>query len=319
MFYPKRKTKLEKFTAWSQLHKIKSSSLIFGAIMVIGGGWLGVDAIINNFKPEAATVANGANYADEIPGWWYSEYFGASVCEKPECEKDADPDGDKLTNFQEYYYSVSPIQADTNNNGLTDGEDVAFGYAPNKPGKVSFDDALSDDSIVGESLLFNDEIKDVVTGMSDLSKVPLPEVNELELNIIPGGNVDDFTAYMSKVDEITKKFYPDGSMEGLSDAVKQQNPVVIQNLKLAAAVLVDELKKIPVPADAVQLHQYQIAIWKIIPVVVEIPSMGAPGIETLFDAGVNKWYDSVQTMIALNQKVQIELLKLRNQYEGQLQ
>src|SRR6185437_1261579 len=48
-------------------------------------------------------------YASDLPGWWYKQYFGASICTTHICLPNSDPDGDGLTNEQEYYYHTDPL------------------------------------------------------------------------------------------------------------------------------------------------------------------------------------------------------------------
>jgi hypothetical protein len=301
---------------WFIENRAKSSIFVF-AFLVIFGSIIGVVIkLTSGNSPQAATTQEQAQSAAAIPGWWYSEHFGVSVCEQDNCKLESDPDGDKLTNAQEYFYSTNPTNKDTNANGNTDGEDVAFGYAPNKPGKVTFEEAGSDDSIVGESLLFNNEIKDIIVNMTDLSKTVTPEINDAELNISTNNSQEAFIDYMLELDRISKKFYAsDTQYAGLSEQIKQQNSGVINQLKLTALQVTDEYKKASVPSDALQFHKYHIALWTLVPTLIELPAND--GVNALYQDDANKWFDSAQAMVALNQKLDVELLKLRSKYEFQ--
>lgn len=310
----KNESKISRLTGWFKSNQIKSSVWVFG-FLVLSGSVVGLVLKFSNNDSKNATTQEVAESVDAIPGWWYQEHFGASICEQDNCQLPADPDGDKLTNAQEYFYNTDPNNKDSNANGNTDGEDVAFGYAPNKPGKTTFEEAGSDDNIVGESLLFNTEIKDVIVKMTDLSKTVLPEVNEAELVIRQDNSQEAFIEYMLALDEASKKFYssPD-QYAGLSEQIKQQNQAVINELKMTALKVAAEYKKVPVPSDALQLHKYHIALWSIVPSVVDIP-VSDGGINALYSAETNRWFDNAQAVIALNQKISIELLKLRAKYE----
>ncbi len=291
--------------------RYKLSSLVFGVVLMVGLVWAGIDALTSKKEEHAALNIDGMPIV--IPGWWYSDYFGYSVCEKEECQPDADPDGDKLTNQHEYYYHSDPTNKDTNGNGLTDGEDVAFGYAPDKEGRVSFDQVASDDNIVGESLLFDKEVKDLIVDMSDFSKVVLPEISDSELNIIDSRGVESFVDYMLALDDVSKKYNPTGNeFDSIGEQVKQQNSMVIDDLKLMAVKVREEYRKIPVPRDAIQLHKYHLALWGVLPHVLDFPAQDL-GLN-VYNTAANKWYDNAQIMISLNQKMEIELQKLRNQY-----
>ena len=67
----------------------------------------------------------GDSDQDGLPDWWELKYFG-NLNQGP----GDDPDGDGLTNLQEYQYGTDPTKFDTNGDGLSDGADVALGINP---------------------------------------------------------------------------------------------------------------------------------------------------------------------------------------------
>jgi hypothetical protein len=79
--------------------------------------------------------------------------------------------------------------------------------------------------------------------------------------------------------------------------------------------MVEEYKKIAVPADALELHKLQVALWGLVPQVINVPNT-SNALDALYDGEINKWYDSAQAMISINQKIGIETAKLRNKYLG---
>lgn len=295
---------------WIIQNRIKSSFLVFILMVVVGSSYLLVNMFNNRNASKSATAQEEVAKAGDIPGWWYSENFGASVCDEEKCEPESDPDNDKLSNYQEYFYSSDPNNKDTNANGNSDGEDVAFGLVPNKPGKVSFEEAGSDETILGESLAYNDEIKDVIVGMSDFSKVVTPEVSDSDLKISKEASRDAFVNYILALNSASAKYQV---LSNIEEAIKQQDQRVLQEINLLSAKIVIDFMNVEVPADAVQLHKYQIALWRIMPKVATIPASDN-NLDALFDQGVNEWYDSVQSMIALNQKILAELSNLRTKY-----
>lgn len=318
-FGKQKTTKYQKLMKWVKTNRIKSSLAIF--IVLVGVGSLGLTA--NYFfkkQPQAATTQATDHPLVSIPGWWFNEHFGKSICDTEECKDDADPDFDKLTNLQEFYYNANPVKSDTNSNGLTDGEDVAFGYAPNKPGKITFEEATSDDSIVGESLLYSEDIKEVINSMSDLDKIAIPEVNESELNISQDISQQAFTTYMLALDAIAKKYYPTENYYGfLETAIKSQDVNTLDSMKTVAANVVAEYKQITVPANLLNVHKHQILLWTILPDVITVPQVDTTNISQLFNNDINAWYDKVQVMIALNQKLELEIRDLRKQYEFEIE
>ncbi len=56
-----------------------------------------------------------------LPDWWETEYWGA-LGQNPTL----DPDGDGLTNYEDYYYLTNPLKYDTAVSGMSDGEEVAY-------------------------------------------------------------------------------------------------------------------------------------------------------------------------------------------------
>lgn len=64
--------------------------------------------------------------AEELPLWWIERYAEGGVVLTP----DGDPDGDGLTNIEEFRHGTHPLRADTDGDGLTDREEV-FVYGTN--------------------------------------------------------------------------------------------------------------------------------------------------------------------------------------------
>ncbi len=68
-----------------------------------------------------------------LPDLWELHYFGHIGV-----DPNADPDGDGLSNIQEYRYHTNPTKADTDNDGMPDGWEVSHGLDP------QFNDAGAD-------------------------------------------------------------------------------------------------------------------------------------------------------------------------------
>ena len=62
---------------------------------------------------------------DGLPDWWEMLYFG-----NLNQTANGDPDGDGLTNLQEYQLGTNPTLADTDGDGMSDGMETYFGNNP---------------------------------------------------------------------------------------------------------------------------------------------------------------------------------------------
>ncbi|MBA4388962.1 MAG: hypothetical protein C0404_13355 [Verrucomicrobia bacterium] len=61
--------------------------------------------------------------ADTLPDWWEIKYFGSIAAQNAA----GDPDGDGLTNIQEFSLRTNPDAADTDSDGLNDGVETGTG------------------------------------------------------------------------------------------------------------------------------------------------------------------------------------------------
>jgi len=248
-------------------------------------------------KPEAAKFEVPKAFASELPGWWLKDNFGASTCSQDICKTDADPDGDKLTNAQEFYYHSDPNKKDTNNNGLNDGEDVAAGFDPSKPGKVTFEEAASDDSVVGESLVFDKDIKQMFAEDISPDKVRVPEPDANLIKISNDDSKQAVASYVKSSISIINKNFPDG--------YDLQNFAGTQNNSMKA---IAELSNLSVPQTALQMQKYLLSFFQILPSVAQMPSQAELGDKNNVEA--NTWYDNAQIFLVLMQKIQLEQHKL---------
>jgi lysophospholipase L1-like esterase len=57
---------------------------------------------------DAVTVTTPAGVGDGIPGWWRLNYFGNGLSAAGAAAANADPDGDGMTNYQEYLAGTDP-------------------------------------------------------------------------------------------------------------------------------------------------------------------------------------------------------------------
>jgi hypothetical protein len=275
-------------------------------VFILGTGtYLGV-------KQKNKTVVSGALTTTEegIPSWWYQKYFGASVCDNDLCKDESDPDVDKLTNEQEYFYQSSPVDEDTNDNGLKDGEDVASNYDPSKPGKTTFEEVKSDDFIIGESLIFDHEVKQLINDMTDPNKVKLPEVMTEEILVGKDDSKAALDEYRNRVNQLSEKYFNFDVENAFSTAAQTGDDDALTEIKARAIKLNSELKTVTVPPSAVQLHKYFIALMSLVPSVVTLPDASIlNGDNSNFE---DLWFDKTQAYLVLLQKISLENQKLKN-------
>jgi hypothetical protein len=313
----KNRTQYGTFSAkptWYSRHKFLAVASVSAAVL-----FLSLFAAYRLSKQEEAKQLSALfevpeALASDMPGWWYRDHFGNSVCEKQDCKAEADPDSDKLTNDQEFYYHSDPLNRDTNGNGLTDGEDVALNYDPSKPGKVNFDEAASDESIFGESLAFNDDVKQILAEETSPDRIKLPEVNSVLLKISEDNSLDALQKYIEESGVVMRKHFPKDIDLFLAEAIETQDLLRIDDLKIRSARTYGDLLKLEVPPDAVDLHKYFLGIYQLLPSVITFP---APEIfDSEIDPTVNLWYDQSQAFLMLIQKINLEFSKLNQKVKS---
>ncbi|MDD4271587.1 MAG: hypothetical protein PHF50_02170 [Patescibacteria group bacterium] len=102
------------------------AGLIFGGlIIVIGGGYIGLKLMVKSKTPAAMEVSQEANsqITPEVAAP-AAENNAAAQLEQPAVTQPVDSDQDGLTDEEEVALGTSPGNPDTDNDGLTDREEV---------------------------------------------------------------------------------------------------------------------------------------------------------------------------------------------------
>ena len=248
-----------------------------------------------------------------IPGWWYQQYFGTSVCAQDICQPDQDPDQDKLSNAQEFFYHTNPKMAFTVKDSLNDGQLVALGFDPSRVGHMTFDQVTSDDMIIGDSLVFNSDIKQLINESVDLTKISVPAINNAELNLSQDASQEAAATYLASVKQTFNKYLSTTGAR-IENAIKYGDEETLTSITNSLMKAVVELKATSVPPNFVQLHKYSIGFLQLLPTI-----FNAPPQDVLLDdhnpVG-NQWYENAQATFSLYQKMTLETSRLQTQYQN---
>lgn len=291
---------------WAQY--ATKQKLVLSLLVVILVSAVGV-GIKNMFFPQRVQQASVLELPtrEEIPGWWYKDYFGSSVCELDICADEADPDGDKLTNAQEFYYRTDPFKTHTvEDKDWNDGELVARGLDPSRPGRMTFDEVGEEDNVILESLVYDNDLKQLVAEANDISKVNIPEVPDARLQITHTNTNETYQTYLREFGATVNKYFT------LEDA-KQIKLMLetpesdIGNLPVRATMLAMDLEKIRVPTIFVTFHKHNISFYNLLAKILIVPATGS-----LKETDI--WYDNVQAFLAVQQKLDFEKQVLAKQF-----
>lgn len=277
----------------------------FAVIFVLGIGLI-LFSKFNGKPVTKALVEESTTKADvsKIPGWWNQQYFGSSVCEKNACLPDADPDDDGLTNLQEFYYHTNPIMQYTVQDKLNDGELVAAGFDPSKPGHMTFEQVSTPENLLGESLAFDSDVRKIVADLNDLNKVSLPLVKDSQLQIVDSRDSNAYSTYPSRFKSAIDKYFSQSDLDNIKGNLKDASDGDLDDIKLKSEGLAMELKTIPVPIQFMAFHKYSIALFELLPEVIAPPV-------SLSSAESDVWFDRAQAFFAIQQKLDAEQTRLR--------
>ncbi len=289
-----------------QQFKRKAVLGILVLIVVVGFGSAIFKYVTNKPKTQAEIKVTD----NTLPGWWLQDYFGSSVCSEDICKADNDPDKDGLTNAQEYFYHTDPFNLHTAKDTLNDGQLVAAGFDPSKPGHVTFDEVANPDNLFGESLVFAQDVQQMVADSKDISKVALPLVEDDKLQIIEGETPAIFEEYTSKLQSTIGKYFRKQDLSNLTEILKSGSDAQIADVKLKAALLASDLKTFPVPKKFLMFHKYNISMFQLLSEILSAPT-------DLSGTDGDAWYDKVQQFLAVQQKLSFEQQFLAKEFSPQ--
>ncbi|MBX4205318.1 MAG: hypothetical protein KW788_04015 [Candidatus Doudnabacteria bacterium] len=273
------------------------------SILKIGGILIVILAVSTTafvlFKKDKSLPKAGIEtvYASEMPDWWNLKYFGHSVCTSELCKPEKDLDGDHLNNAQEFYYHTDPYNPYTVGDQMNDGELVAHNFDPSKPGRITFEEAVSDDGVLEEGLLFDKDIKKMVAESQDMSKVYLPIPSSLELKITNDNNPESYKKYFDDVQNRVSKVFSKSDMQNIISTM-QSGGDKSDSIKAQASLLAGDLKNVSVPVKLLAFHKYTIGFYELLGEV----AVGSD------ESNVNdpQWYDKAQAFFVIQGKLAAE-------------
>ncbi|WP_455391512.1 fibronectin type III domain-containing protein, partial [[Eubacterium] cellulosolvens] len=144
------------------------------AMNIIGEGALSNEV----FASPTGSILNDTD-DDGIPDYWERQY-GLNIIDPSDAR--ADPDEDNLTNLEEFLNNTSPWNSDSDNDNLTDGDEIKiYGTDANNPD-------TDDDG-------FNDGVE-IANKTNPLDRNDYPKIEEKEAK---PGRSDDVFAYISVI------------------------------------------------------------------------------------------------------------------------
>ncbi len=268
--------------------------MILIVMIFVFGGALAVYKKVN--KPKVSSVETTVS---EIPGWWLQKYFGTSACEKDDCRSEADPDQDKLTNVQEHFYHTDPFNKHTVGDDLTDGELVAAGFDPSRSGKMTFEEVVEPENLLKESLVFGEDIQEIIGEDLDINQIDLPLVKDDELRITYTETEATYKTYAAKLKSTITKYFREQDVGSIAEVLKSGSDAEAADIALSSARLAEELKTIEIPFKLLMFHKYNIVMFQLLSEIVPIP-------QDFSGPNSDIWFEKVQAFLAVQQKLGFE-------------
>lgn len=222
--------------------------LVLGAAIALGF-FFSRDWSSETPKPEVA----GTEKASRIPKDWLLRYGVSGDAD--------DPDGDVLTNLQEYLFGTDPTKPDSDGDGESDGWEVVFGRNPEGEGEIDVVQAQDRylESLGGDYQKFTyANIEQGVNNFFDIDRevvLEVPDDKELQLNS------DNTQAGVEKYFAETKEL---GAWDELELQHLQQNMFSFSDAELEQYIakinsIISLLKAVAVPSAMADVHKLRIA------------------------------------------------------------
>src|SRR3989344_5341612 len=208
--------------------------------------------------------------AYKTPKEWQARYFGSELCQTLEsCGDEADPDRDGLKNLEEFEKETDPNNNDSDQDGLSDGDEVnVFSSSPTNK-STSGDEKYSDaDYIKGgynpnskDTLLDAEQILDISAKMKSfgLHQPTITTLGDSLLEIYKFTAVIETAPNATSTDSSTATTTESSGLEGLEQTpeAKQdgdtQRSNAIKNIAIALVKYSEDKSAFPITSDFAQM------------------------------------------------------------------
>lgn len=273
-------------------------------------------------KSEKNNLSNEAQAQSTLPASWLIKYFGTDNENDPRIGGvDADPDGDVLTNWQEFYFNTDPTNPDTDNDGQWDGAEVAFNSNPTGEGELYNTDyarSVADRFIEQYRLdeLKEENIKSQVLGILnplDSEKIEIPFLDAKLLNLTTDISNQAVEKYLTELRTVGGDL--GGGNDLLLKAIENPQSVDLTILLGQTYETIDRLRNTQVPIPFLNFHQLHIAALSAAARILEISQTLNPLADPAIQQDkLSQQYYQVQVIEKIQTFLDAETLRLKDQY-----
>lgn len=289
--------------------------LLLAAASSAAVGW----KLYQTYPEDSIKAASGPGL---LPREWLIKYFAnddenAAGIGGP----DGDPDGDILTNMQEFYFNTNPANPDTDNDGQIDGAEVAINSNPNGPGELystEFAKRIADQYLISNNLeeFKSENIEKQILGLlnpPDPAKIEVVLPDKKTLKISSQNTPEAIDRYFQESIEATDLL----DVDSRSLQVVLQNPGGIDHQSTLGLIYeaMNKFRAVKVPSDALYFHQLRLAALQAAANLLEIAKTvdfnAEP--ETQIDKFQNQYYQ-IALVEKISYMVRDETQKLKDKY-----
>lgn len=257
------------------------SAAVAGLLLLAAGGYFAYIKFFTSSEENLLNNADGLKPASqeqsEQPAStttpvstkeWQKKYFNSEICSTPSiCGEEADPDRDGLTNNEEFSAETDPNNGDSDQEGLSDGDEIKIfntnplqSHTANDPKYSDSDHMRGGYDIKTGKLMSSEQIADIVQKMKQfgLHEITIKSLNEALINLYKFTDWNSAPASTSTpafiqappatTSSASALFGYDTSLEAQQDRDTQRS-TTIKNIGIALAKYYEDSKTYPKTKD----------------------------------------------------------------------